>query len=145
MENKSKLCVMYILSFIASIAPMAIYVGVNHGKYIKTAADSVKLSLGFIICAVLVLLKVLGKLKIPSRLTGFGIVFALSYFLDSILNDLIVLSFLAFLGELIDLIIFQSRIKKLKERIQIGKTADATAEKIEEVMKQYFRGGSNEA
>lgn len=143
MKNRIKLCLLYLLSFAATVAPIVIYISVNHGKYVKNVSDSVKLSVGFIICAVLVLMKVIGKLKMPSRVVTYSFVFLLAYLLESILNDLIVFSFLALLGEIMDLVI-QIPIRRIKEQIHIGRTADATAERVEQIMEQYFRGGANE-
>lgn len=144
MTSRSKLYILYIASFIATIAPLAIYVLINKGKYISTVSDSIKLSVGFIMCACLMLLKVIGKLKIPSRIGVYSVVFVLSYLLDAILEDLIVLSFLALLGEIIDAIFFQIPIRRLKESIHNDKIADATTKQIEGVFKQYFRGADNE-
>jgi hypothetical protein len=89
------------------------------------------------------LLKVIGKLKLPSRIMTYSTVLLLSYLLDAVLEDLIVLSFLALVGELIDLIFFQAPIKRIKEEIHTGKIADATSRQIEGLFEQYFRGENN--
>ena len=135
---------LYIASFLATVAPLTIYIIVNKDKYIRTVEDSIKLSIGFIICALLLLLKVIGKLKLPSRIMTYSTVLLLSYLLDAVLEDLIVLSFLALVGELIDLIFFQVPIKRMREKIHTGKIADATSKKIEDVLERYFRGDKDE-
>ena len=48
---------------------------------------------------------------------------------------------MALAGETLDMIIFQPFIKKIKEKIQIGKQSNATAAQVEEIIKQYL--GSN--
>lgn len=144
MKKRSKLYILYIASFLATVAPLVIYIIVNKDKYVRTVEDSIKLSIGFIICALLLLLKVIGKLKLPSRIMTYSTVLLLSYLLDAVLEDLIVLSFLALVGELIDLIFFQAPIKRIKEEIHTGKIADATSRQIEGLFEQYFRGENDE-
>ena len=80
----------------------------------------------------------MGKLKIPSAIVGYGIVFVMSYLLAAILNDLMTLSGAALLGELLVVIFFNKAIKNAKENIIVSKTADATSAQVEEVMKKYM-------
>jgi len=136
---------MYICSFICSIAPLVIYVAVNHERYIGVRADAVKLSLGGLICAALVLFKILGRLKAPSSTVCLGIFFLLSYLLKSITDDLVVLSFLALIGELADKIFLGIPISRLRSGISAERTADATADKLEAILERYYRGEGSEA
>ena len=64
MKRRMVLLLMYICSFICSIAPLAVYVAVNSERYIGVREDIIKLSVGGLICAALVLFKILGKLMI---------------------------------------------------------------------------------
>jgi len=136
---------MYICSFICSIAPLVIYVAVNHERYIGVRADAVKLSLGGLICAALVLFKILGRLKAPSSTVCLGIFFLLSYLLKSITDDLVVLSFLALIGDLADKIFLGIPISRLRSGISAERTADATADKLEAILERYYRGEGSEA
>jgi hypothetical protein len=61
------------------------------------------------------------------------------YLLQAILNDLLIISFLALLGELIDSIIFQRAIKVTKENMLVSKTADKTAEQVVQVLQNLGR------
>ena len=97
--------------------------------------------LGGIICAAIVLLKALGKLKMPSSTVTLGIMLILSYLLRSITDDLIIFSFIALVSDLGDRLLFGLPIKKLRESILIDKGADATAKRVEEIMERYYRGG----
>ena len=136
---------MYICSFICSMAPLVVYVAINHEKYIGVRADALKLSVGGLICAALVLFKILGKLKAPSSTVCLGIFFILSYLLKSITDDLTVLSFLALMGDLADKILFSIPISKIKNGILAERTADATADRLEEILHRYYRGEGSEA
>ena len=112
---------------------MTIYFAINHAKYISTVPAKIKLGIGAVVLIVIVALKLAGKLKINSRIVVFGIVFALSYLLDSILNDLIIFSGLALLGEALDMIV-SIFIKREKRKIAVNETAQANADAMEKVI-----------
>lgn len=138
---KTRLVFLYIGSFIVSIAPLLVVLILRWDNYTKTPGDTVKLCFGGAICLFFVFLKVIGKLKMPRRIVLFGVVFIMAYLLKALMDDLILLSGMALTGELIDLLCFQRVIKVTKENILIGKTADATTSKVEEVVKKYLGNG----
>lgn len=138
---KIKLVFLQIFSFIFSIAPLAIAIIVNRDRYFGTPEESVKLGIGLIIGIVFICLKVLAKIKIPSRLVTYGIVFAMVYLLQSILTDLLLLSGMAFLGEILDFLFFQRAIRRTRERISAETTADATAVQVEKLFDKYVGSG----
>ena len=72
--KKFKIPILYLLSFFASVAPVAIYFLVNKERYFVTVPDKVRLSAGLICLCVIVFLKVMGKLRMPSRAVLFGFV-----------------------------------------------------------------------
>ena len=131
--KRIKIPLLYILSFILSILPVSIYFALNTEKYIKTVPEGIKLTSGIIILLFIVFLKAIDKLKLPSRMVLFGLVFILSYLLNSVLNDMLVFSFLALIGELLDSMcrIF---IKRAKAERLTQKTAEKTAEEIKKVL-----------
>lgn len=136
-----RLALLYIGSFIACTAPLLVCFILNWDTYTETPSATVKLCLGGVILLVLLFLKVVGKLKMPRRIVLFGIVFMMAYLLQAILDDLILLSGMALLGEGIDFVCFQRAIRITKENILVGKTADATTTQVEEVLKQYLGNG----
>ena len=135
MSLKVKLVFLQISSFIISVAPLIIIFAINWGEYTKTPTDTIKLCLGGTMLLVLVFIKVVGKLHIPHRIVFFSIVFILSYLLQVVLQDIILLSGMALLGEFCDCVLFQRAIKVTRENILINKTADVTTQKMEEVIK----------
>ena len=137
-KYRVRLIFLYIGSFIVSIAPLLTVLILNWDKYAKTPSDTVKLCLGGIICLIFIFMKVVGKLHMPSRIVFFGIVFIMAYLLQALLYDLILLSGMALIGEVIDVICFQHLIKVTKENILVGKTASETSKQVEEVIKSYF-------
>ena len=140
-QNKKKLLTLYFFSFIASIFPLAAVLIINWDKYTETPEQSVKLCIGGLMAAVFIFLKVIGKLHMPRRIVLFGVVFIMSYLLQVILNDLVLLSGMALFGEVVDYLFFQRSIKTIKEQIFISKSADATAVQVEEVIKRYVGNG----
>lgn len=140
-KMKRKLGFLYIGSFIASIAPLLFVLISRWNVYTKAPQDTVKLCIGGVICLFFIFLKVIGKLKMPSRIVLYGLVFALVYLLKAVIDDLLLLSGMALLGELFDRVFFQKAIKRTKETILIEKTSVATSEKVEEVIKKYIGKG----
>lgn len=134
---KLRLFFLYVFSFLASTMPVGIALLLNFSEYTKTIEETVKLTVGGVIIVALIIIKLLGKLKMPRRITLFALVFILSYLLDCLLDDLILLSGLALLGEFVDFIFFQNAIKKVKENMLIEKTSSATAAQVEEIIKKY--------
>jgi hypothetical protein len=132
---------LYIGSFIVSIAPLVVVLCFKWNDYTTTPTQTIKLCVGGIIVLGLIFLKVIGKIGVPRRIVWFSVVFILAYLLQVVLNDLILLSGMALLGELLDLIFFQRYIKRTKENILIGKTANTTTEQVEKVIQKYLGNG----
>lgn len=140
-KMKRRLVLLQIGSFFVSIAPLIIVLIINWGEYTKTPGETIKLCIGGIMALFFIFLKVIGKLKMPRRIVLFGVVFLMAYLLQAIMDDMILLSGMALLGEFIDLVCFQGFIKKLKENILIGKTANATTDQVEQVIQKYLGNG----
>ena len=128
-------------SFLVSVAPLLTVLIANWGKYTKTPSDILKLCVGGFFVVLFIFLKVIGKLQMPRRIVLFGVVFLMSYLLKAIMDDMILLSGMALGGEALDFIFFQRAIRITKENILIGKTADATTQQFEEVIKKYLGEG----
>ena len=129
----SKIPFLYFLSFVLSVLPVASYFFANVDRYVVTVPDRVKLSVGLVCLSVIVFLKVLGKLRMPSRAVLFGFVFVMCYLLERVLADMMMFSFLALVGEVLDMIC-QGIIKHEKEKKFAQKTAERTAVEIERVL-----------
>lgn len=138
---KTKLLLLQIASFLVSIAPIVVAFGVNWNRYTSTPSSTVKLCIGGAIALAFAFLITIGKLRIPKRIVLFGIVFFLSYLLEEVVKDIVLLSGMAFLGSLIDTVFFSRAIKKTQEAILVGKTANATTQQVEEVIKKYIGNG----
>ena len=131
--KRFKIPLLYLLSFVLSVLPVAIYFFANADRYIQTVPDRIRISAGIVFLSVTVFLKAVGKLKMPSRAALFGIVTVMCYLLESVLEDLIVFSFLAFVGEVLD-VACQSYIRREREKARVERTAQKTAEQIERTL-----------
>lgn len=127
--KRFKIFILYLCSFAVSISPLLTYFIVNKDRYICTRYDALKLFSGGLIIAFMLLLKVLKKLKIPSGVFLFSLLTVLAYLLKPIISDLMVLSFLALVGELGDLVI-QAIISREKRKLQAKETASAVEDAI---------------
>jgi uncharacterized membrane protein YciS (DUF1049 family) len=91
--------------------------------------------------AVLLLLKAIGKLKMPNkRIITYLFLLVLCYALSSLLHDIVFLLGMATIGEVADLIFFQHALKKTREKLQLEKTGEAVGEKVENIIQRYLGG-----
>lgn len=144
-NTKSNLIWLKILSFILSITPILLIIAFNWNEYTVTVVETLKLSVGMIIAVIFLLLKCIGRLRLPEkRVFTYFVVFAMVFLLESILNDLLLFSGSALLGELLAMPI-EWKIKSMSNALHIDKTAEATAKamdsKIEAVVQKHITNG----
>ena len=139
MRPRIKLALMCVASYLISILPLIITFMLNFGKYTESAAATVKLTVGGLIVLALLLARTLGRM-LPSGLGGTLVAFIVAFLLEAILADLVLLLGMFLLGECLDIILFRGRIKRLREDMLVEKTATATAEQVEQIMKKYSGG-----
>lgn len=125
--KKFKLTALYLSAFLLSVLPVAIYFLVNREAYLSTREETVKLLFGGSLALGILILKTLGFLKIKSSVVIFSGVFVFSYLLESIVDDLLVFSFLALVGELSACVV-KLFIRREKAAVQNEKT-EKTIEK----------------
>ena len=140
MKKRAKLLLAQICSFIVSIAPLIAVFIINRERYFVNVAAGVKLAVGGIIVVVMMLINALGRLKVPGGVMAYLVVFLLTYLLEAILSDLAILSGAALLGAVVDYLIMRPIVKKLREDIMVSKTADATADKVKQILDEYIGG-----
>ena len=130
MKKISKLLSLELLGFAASVLPLLITVIVRWDRYIKVPAGKFRLTFGLMVVLLFMLLKALGKLKMPRRVFVFAMISGLAWVLQSVLYDLSLLSGMAFIGEMVDMIFFQPQIKKLRDKSKNEELASAISEAI---------------
>lgn len=139
--ERTKLFFLTFFGFLFSILPLAILFALRWEEYVTAVpGGAIRLSLGGGMIAVLILLKVLGKLKLPSRLCVMVIALAAVYLLEALLADMSLILWMAIIGEAVDTFLFAPFVRRTRERISVMKQADATADRVEELLKTYVKG-----
>ena len=139
MKPKVKLAFLCATSYVVSILPLVIAFLLNIDRYTESVEATVKLTVGGIIVLVLLLVRTLGN-TMPSGIGATLAAFICAYLLQAILTDLVLLLGMFLFGELLDVIFFKRKITTLREDILVEKTATATAEQVEAVLKKYNNG-----
>lgn len=140
-NTKSNVIWLKLLAFILSIAPILCIIGFNWSEYTVTVVETIKLSIGAIIAIIFVLMKCIGRLKFPEkRVFGYLIVFVMVFLLESILNDLLLFSAGALIGEVLAMPV-EYKAKKMEQTLTVDKTAEATAKKLEAIIKTNSSNG----
>ena len=136
-----RLGVLYVLSFLSTVLPLTILFLSRIDCYVAVPAGGLRLAIGGGLIAFLLALKVLGKLRIPSRLTGFAVALLLCYLLEAVLTDLSLILWAALIGEVIDAWILSPWVKRTRDRLARARQASDTADAIGEVLRKYAREG----
>ena len=134
---KTKHFFLCVGGFLSSILPLLVLMALKWEDYTDIPGGAVRLCFGGVAVAALVAMKVIGKIKLPSRLTVMVIALLLVYLLEALLADLALILWVAIIGEAVDAFLFAPFAKRMREKISIAKQADATADRVEELLKQY--------
>lgn len=130
MNKKKKLIILELLSLISLVTPLFILFLINKEHYLKSVTP-LGLSLTGIICIIFALIMVKDKMKLgDQKILKFFIFFVFCYIFEPFLQDLKSISFMAFLGILINGLIFEHKINLLKKQIELEYTATILGEKI---------------
>lgn len=129
---------------ISSLAPLITAIIINWNDYvIQSNGSAVKLTIGGSIAVFLIAFSVVGKLKMPSRLTFYTMLLVMVFLLEPVLADLKLLSACALGGELFNSCTFSALAKNYKETITMEKQADINAKamvKAQEESKNKYSG-----
>ena len=129
-------------SLLALTAPVAAVLIAKWESYTSyTYAGSLRLGTGGILAAVVLSLSLLGKLKRPRGIVLMTAIFGFCWLLQAILADLLLLSGMALLGETVYVIFFQTALKRMRERAEEERAAEATARKVDEVLRGRAEDG----
>lgn len=142
--EKTKLrrrCILWGLSsFGALVSPLTAVLIANRERYVTSVQDAVQLSAGGLICAVFLLLLTFGKIKAPGPLFGTALVFVLSFLLEPVLRDLLLLSGAALTGQVADWIFFAPQLRRTQEKLRMQEQAAATADLLEGALQRQYTG-----
>lgn len=131
-----------VIDIITALLPLLVFTGIQYDVYFaKTSKYAFQNIVGLSILTVFISLVIAKKTKLFSLLGISGIFTLIFYLLRSIINDLVVISFCAFLGLLLSKLI-TSPMKKKWERIRDKtETADINAEALDKVVEKVIKRG----
>lgn len=128
MKKQIKLKLLQGGGVITSLAPLITAIIINWNSYVmQSNGSAMKLTIGGSIAVFLIAFSVVGKLKMPNRLTFYTMLLVLVFLLEPVLADLKLLSACALGGELFNDLTFGALAKSYKETITMEKQADINA------------------
>ena len=116
-RTKKELCRMG--GFLTSITPLGIYLGVNWEKYAPTTTETVKLTFGVVLICFFAFLIAMDKVKAPKMVVVFGVLFGISFLIESIMQDFMWASGMAFAGCLGQETIFTPLVAKYEKMLNV--------------------------
>lgn len=137
MQTKTKLRWLECASFLSSITPLCIAVGINWDVYTKTTSSTVSITIGGIIAIFMALLAVKGRLKAPAqRIYTYAFIFGMACLLEPIVMDIKLLSGMLLAGEGINVAFFDRYVKKTVEELEQEKIQETTTQAVKNALAQ---------
>ena len=132
-----------VIGFAVCVLPLLITVYVKRRELIA-GGSGVRVSAGLLIVLVVALLAVLGKMKMPGRVVSVGAAFAVSWLLESLLDNLVLLLGVLFAGILMDALVCETRVRKLKRTVERMENREDMTAATASALAQAMNGGNNE-
>lgn len=137
MTTKTKLRWLQCASFLSTLTPLAIAVGINWDTYTKTTSSTISITVGGVIAIIMTLLAIKGHLKVPAqRIWTYVFIFAMACLLEPIIMDIKLLSGMLLAGEGINLLCFEKFVKKTAQGVENERLANTTNEAVKQAMKE---------
>lgn len=137
MKAKLKINLMKLTGLSLSIIPIIIALGINWDRYTVTTPETVKVIGGGVVGLTFLVITTLGKVKMKGWV-WLGIIFGLAWSLESIIDDILLFSGIAFGGATLDYIFIQGKVADMEETRVMEKQGDisakATAKALASVM-----------
>lgn len=131
-----------VIGYAVCVLPLLITVFVKRGELIA-GGSGVRVSAGLLIVLVVALLAVLGKMKMPGRVVSVGAAFAVSWLLESLLDNLVLLLGVLFAGILMDALVCETRVRKLKRTVERMENREDMTAATASALAQAMKGGGN--
>ena len=132
-----------VIGYAVCVLPLLITVYVKRRELIA-GGSGVRVSAGLLIVLVVALLAVLGKMKMPGRVVSVGAAFAVSWLLESLLDNLVLLLGVLFAGILVDALVCETRVRKLQRTVERMENREDMTAATASALAQAMNGGNNE-
>ena len=140
---RKKILLWQVIGFAVCVLPLLITVYVKRGELIA-GGSGIRVSAGLLIVLVVALLAVLGKMKMPGRVVSVGAAFAVSWLLESLLDNLVILLGVLFAGILVDALVCETRVRKLQRTVERMENREDMTAATASALAQAMNGGNNE-
>ena len=141
-----------VLSWVSLILPEGILLGVNWNEWITTQLDTIKVSMGLVICVLVSLFALYKKIKKTIKFNQLGLVVSfwlgtgIIYLLDSLLTQMVLILAVASIGMTVSLLIDipseyyrQEKLEHKAKLIEKGEMSE-TPNKVLEATKNVLKG-----
>ena len=140
---RKKILLWQVIGFAVCVLPLLMTVYVKRGELIA-GGSGIRVSAGLLIVLVVALLAVLGKMKMPGRVVSVGAAFAVSWLLESLLDNLVLLLGVLFAGILVDALVCETRVRKLQRTVERMENREDMTAATASALAQAMNGGNNE-
>lgn len=131
-----------VIDIITALLPILIFTIVQWDEYFgKSSEYAFKNILGLAMMILIVSLAVAKKLKLANLLGISGLFTLMFYLLQQIINDLVVISFMVFIGSFLSKTITNPIMRKWERIKDKTETADINAAAMERVVEKVSRSG----
>lgn len=131
-----------VIDIITALFPILIFTIVQWDEYFgKSSEYAFKNILGLAMMILIVSLAVAKKLKLANLLGISGLFTLMFYLLQQIINDLVVISFMVFIGSFLSKTITNPIMRKWERIKDKTETADINAAAMERVVEKASRSG----
>lgn len=130
------------ISFFVSILPVSIVILSKWDLYTASPGGVLKVAAGGVLLAIVLLMGVLGRLNVPGDIWAAVFVLVVSYLMQSVLDDIILLTAMYIVGRLCDKIVCRRYIKRIRAELSARRTAELTGQTVVDQIKQYLGGNT---
>ena len=139
-QLKRRKLIAEIVSFLVSVVPVSVVIAMRWDIYTADPGNTIKLGIGGIMVLAVVLFTIMGKLKPPGDIAVLAFLTILFWLLRSVMDDLLLLSFMLLIGRIGDKIIMNTYVKKVREEIAAKDSAERAGKTIMDEVKSYVEG-----
>ena len=141
-ENKPhpwlQLGILLLIRATVLLGPLLAVMIANHARYFPMLDGALQIGFGGMIGVVFAVQLILGVFKPPGAIYMFGTMFLLSWVFSSLSRDLFLLSAIASVSNLADVMVMAPLCRTMRARTFSRKTAQTTATEVEKVIERYI-------
>ncbi len=127
-------------AFLLSVLPVSVVILSKWDIYTAQPAAAFRLGVGGILVGAVILVAVLGRLKLGSDVTVLAFSVILLWLLRTILDDLLLLSFVLLCGRVGDKLLTATYVKRIRGELEAREAAERASKTVIDGVKSYLEG-----